>query len=417
MNYFRINIYLNFKTFLKSIITKVVKRRGIETLIKKNSKKRYFILTSQLRVGFLILLKYLKKKYSTKNEIIFQPFNLPEMINIAIQSKFKVRFKKLNYKTGQPDFKYLNSIVNNKTLALVATNIFLSPKSIIFLKNFCKKKKIIFIEDNAIYFDNFFFKQNKKKYSGSFGDYTLYSFNIMKNVSSFFGGGVATDDIDFKVFAKHEISNYREFFKFVLLKQIIIFFILKVLKFRFFYRLFLKIITISHQKNNKFILKIVYPALKFKKTKFPKYYFTKISSISKNATFYQLKNLNSRKKNHLIRKKNNIFYSKLFKKLNIKQVKILPIENYNFQNFMDFPIFVENREKLNNYLLNNGIETKYIFYQDCVKIFKPTSKKEIKDNSEYFSNKVIGLPNHVNISKDYMNRIGERIKRYYDSAY
>ena len=417
MNYFRINIYLNFKTFLKSIISKVVKRRGIETLIQKNSKKRYFILTSQLRVGFLILLKYLKKKYPTKNEIIFQPFNLPEMINIAIQSKFKVRFKKLNYETGQPDFKYLNSIVNNKTLALVATNIFLSPKSIISLKNFCKKKKIIFIEDNAIYFDNFFFKQNKKKYSGSFGDYTLYSFNIMKNVSSFFGGGVATDDIDFKVFAKHEISNYREFFKFVLLKQIIIFFILKVLKFRLFYQLFLKIITISHQKNNKFILKIVYPSLKFKKTKFPKYYFTKISSISKNATFYQLKNLNSRKKNHLIRKKNNIFYSKLFKKLNIEQVKILPIENYNFQNFMDFPIFVENREKLNNYLLNNGIETKYIFYQDCVKIFKPTSKKEIKDNSEYFSNKVIGLPNHVNISKDYMNRIGERIKRYYDSAY
>ena len=29
-------------------------------------------------------------------------------------------------------------------------------------------------------------------YSGSFGDYTLYSFNIMKNVSSFFGGGVST---------------------------------------------------------------------------------------------------------------------------------------------------------------------------------------------------------------------------------
>ena len=142
MNYFRINIYLNFKTFLKSIISKVVKRRGIETLIQKNSKKRYFILTSQLRVGFLILLKYLKKKYPTKNEIIFQPFNLPEMINIAIQSKFKVRFKKLNYETGQPDFKYLNSIVNNKTLALVATNIFLSPKSIISLKNFCKKKKL-----------------------------------------------------------------------------------------------------------------------------------------------------------------------------------------------------------------------------------------------------------------------------------
>ena len=47
------------------------------------------------------------------------------MINIAIRSNFKVRFKKLDYETGQPNFKYLNSIVNNKTLALFI-NIFLS---------------------------------------------------------------------------------------------------------------------------------------------------------------------------------------------------------------------------------------------------------------------------------------------------
>ena len=45
---------------------------------------------------------------------------------------------------------------------------------------------------------------------------------------------------------------------------------------------------------------------------------------------------------------------------------------------MDFPIIVENKEKLNNYLLNNGIETKLIFYQDCVKIFTPSSKKRLK---------------------------------------
>ncbi len=339
------------------------------------------------------------------------------MINIAIRSNLKVRFKKLDYETGQPNFKYLNSIVNNKTLALVSTNIFLSPKSITRLKDFCKKKKIIFIEDNAIYFDNFFFKKNKKRYSGSFGDYTLYSFNIMKNVSSFFGGGVATNDNVFKDFANNEISNYTEFFKFKLIKQIIIYFILKALKFPLFYQLFLKILKKSHLKNSKFILKMVYPSLKFKKTKFPKYYFTKISSLSNNATFYQLNNFNNRKKNHLVRKKNNIFYSKLFKKLKIKQVKTLPIENYNFQNFMDFPIIVENKEKLNNYLLNNGIETKFIFYQDCVKIFTPSSKKEIKDNSKYFSNKVIGLPNHVNISKNYMKQIGEKIKKYYDQAY
>ena len=143
MSYLRINIYLNLKTFFKSISSQVVKEKRIEKLIQQNSKKKYFILTSQLRIGFLILLKYLKKN-SQKKEIIFQPFNLPEMINIAIRSNFKVRFKKLDYETGQPNFKYLNSIVNNKTLALVSTNIFLSPKSITRLKDFCKKKDYIY---------------------------------------------------------------------------------------------------------------------------------------------------------------------------------------------------------------------------------------------------------------------------------
>ena len=142
MSYLRINIYLNLKTFFKSISSQVVKEKRIEKLIQQNSKKKYFILTSQLRIGFLILLKYLKKKFPKKKEIIFQPFNLPEMINIAIRSNFKVRFKKLDFETGQPNFKYLNSIVNNKTLALVSTNIFLSPKSITRLKDFCKKKRL-----------------------------------------------------------------------------------------------------------------------------------------------------------------------------------------------------------------------------------------------------------------------------------
>lgn len=415
MSYFRINIYLTFSVFFKSLFSKKEKQK-VNLFIKKNSNKKHFILTSQLRVGFLILLKYLKKKYPKKNQIIFQPFNLPEMINIAIRNNYEVKFKKLNTKTCQPDFGYLSSIINKKTLAVVASNIFLSPNSIVSLKNFCKKRKIILIEDNAIYFDNFFFKNNKKIYSGSFGDYTLYSFNIMKNISSFFGGGVATNDSDFKIFADSKISNFKKFHKIILLKQILIFFILKIIRLKFIYKLFIKILNKAHLDKNIFILKIVYPSLKFKKIKFPKYYFTKISSISKNSTFYQLQDLNRRNKNHLIRKKNNIFYSKLFKKLKIKQIKIVPIKNYNFQNFMDFPIIVENREKLNNYLLKNGIETKYIFYQDCIKIFKTESSKEMRDNSEYFGNKVIGLPNHANISKYYMSYIGDKIKRYYEKT-
>lgn len=415
MSNFRINIYLSLIVFFKSLVNPDIKEKKIEVLIKKNSEKKYFVLTSQLRVSFLILLKYLKKKFPNKNEIIFQPFNLPEMVNIAVKNKYKIKFKKLNTRTAQPDLKYLNSIINKKTVAIVITNIFTSPTSIILIKNFCKKKKILLIEDNAIYFDNFFIRNKKRKFSGSFGDYTLYSFNIMKNISSFFGGGVASNDNQFKFFAEKELLKYDNFHKLILFKQIIIFFFLKILKLNFFYYFFLKILKYSHSKKLVSILKIVYPSMKFKKINFPNYYFTRISDISKKTTISQLQNLDERKKNHLIRKNNNIFYFKLFKNLKIKQIKLFPIDNYDFQNFMDFPIVVQKKIQLNNYLLFHGIETKYIFYHDCAKIFDRKSKKEILSNSSFFSDKVIGLPNHINISQNYMKRIGRKVQEFYET--
>ena len=49
MNYFRINIYLTFKNFIRSFFNLKVNENKIETLITKNSKKKHFIATSQLR--------------------------------------------------------------------------------------------------------------------------------------------------------------------------------------------------------------------------------------------------------------------------------------------------------------------------------------------------------------------------------
>ena len=107
MSYFRIKIYLYFVDFIKSLFISNIENKKIETLIKKTSKKKNFILTSQLRVGFLILLQYLKKEFPFKKQIIFQPFNLPEMINIASNLGFKPNFIEQDIVTGQPNLKSL----------------------------------------------------------------------------------------------------------------------------------------------------------------------------------------------------------------------------------------------------------------------------------------------------------------------
>ena len=92
------------------------------------------------------------------------------------------------------------------------------------------------------------------------------------------------------------------------------------------------------------ILKIAYPSLKFKKVKLSKNYFTKISELSKKAILLQLEDKYTRNLNHKIRKKNNIFYYNFFKKIKIKNIQLLKIKDFIFQNFMDFPMLVKNKE-------------------------------------------------------------------------
>ena len=50
------------------------------------------------------------------------------------------------------------------------------------------------IEDNAIYFDNHTKLEKKINYSGSVGDFSIYSFNIMKNISGMYGGALTTNN-------------------------------------------------------------------------------------------------------------------------------------------------------------------------------------------------------------------------------
>jgi len=409
MNFFRINIFLSTYIYLKSFFPiRLDIEKKISEQINITSNKKYFILTSQLRVGFILLLEYLKKKFQ-KNEIIFISYNIPEMINVAKNLKLKIKFININKDNNFYSISDLKKKINKKTLVIVITNMFNSYEDTIRVKELCRIKKIILIEDNAIYFDNYIKIKNSKIYSGSIGDYSLYSFNIMKNISALYGGGVSTDDYEFYEYATNRISRFKNFFNKIYLRQNIIFFLLKIISIKIFYKIFfIRLVKYTHVKKNKFFLKIFYPSLRFKIQNFPEYYFSKINNFSKKLTYYQLSNIKNRIENHNKRKVINIYYQKKFNKEKIKEVKLIDIKNFNYQNFLDFPILVKDKYKLHKYLIENGIETKLIHYKDCRNIF---FKKKYK--KKLFEDEIICLPNHKKINKTYINLIIYKIASFY----
>ena len=235
----------------------------------------------------------------------------------------------------------------------------------------------------------------------------------MKNISALYGGAVTSNIREFYKFSNDKIFEFESFHQIVLLKQIVIFFILKVLSINLFYRnIFFKIIKYTYIKNFRFLLKLFYPSLKFKIIKFPKYYFTNISYFAQKLIFYQLTDDKSRKENHKKRKINNIHYYKSLYKKNIKQITLLNISDFNYQNFIDFPILVKDRKKLNNFLLDNGIESRLYYYRNCEKIFHRT-KKLICKNAERYENEIICLPNSKKITINYIDYIVKTISNFY----
>ena len=415
MKIFRIDLFLTIKVFFKSIFLSL-KKKDYESKIKKilckNSAKNDFLFTSQCRIALLIVLKFLKIKFPKKDEIIFTAYNLPEMVNVAENLNFKAILCDLDYNAGFYDFRMLKKKINKKTSAIVLTNMFNSYQQSKKLKKICNEKKVYLIEDNAIYFDNFIFSKDRKKYSGSSGDFTLYSFNIMKNISALYGGGVASNIKDFNLYGKKQISTFANFPKLILLRQIFIFFILKVLAIGFLYKyFFFNIIKFAHTYKINFLLKIFYPLLKFKVRNFPDYYFTNITPLSKKLIYYQLIDSKERSKNHESRKLKNIYYLNSLKKIKTNKIKLFSIKDFNYQNFIDFPLLVKNRDKLNNFLLSRGIEARLYYYKNCEKIFK--KKMTFCKNSKKFENEIICLPNNNKIKLEYIDYIVNSISLFF----
>ena len=66
----------------------------------------------------------------------------------------------------------------------------------------------------------------------------------------------------------------------------------------------------------------------------------------------------------------------MFKKNNIKDVKLIEIMDVNFQNFNDYPIIVNRKNELVNFLFSKGVETKRYNMLTARKFFK--RMREIK---------------------------------------
>ena len=106
------------------------------------------------------------------------------------------------------------------------------------------------------------------------------------------------------------------------------------------------------------------------------------------------------------------FDDKKIKKLKNNYINTIKLSDLNYQNFTDYPILVKEKNKLNNFLLNKGIETRFFHYKNCEKIFSKSRKMQCP-NAERYEKEIICLPNHTKITLEYINYIVHMITQFY----
>lgn len=142
--------------------------------------------TSSGTAALITILSALKNKHKLKNEVIVPSVCCPAILFAVNFLNLKPIFVDMELSYFNMSFKDIKSKTTNKTLSVIFVHCYGLTGKIDKVKKFLSKKKIFLIEDACLVFGG----KYKKKYLGSYGDASIFSFGYDK-VLSYKGGALA----------------------------------------------------------------------------------------------------------------------------------------------------------------------------------------------------------------------------------
>ncbi len=287
--------------------------------------------------------------------------------------------------------KSVSKSITKNTKAVIAVHQYGKMCKIQKLRSICKSNGIILIEDSAVPIGI----KYKERFVGTFGDYSLVSFNMGKTIVSF-GGGLVNCNIkksfDCRSVLRGRIKN-------------ILFFLTNIYYKRFFINAYSLLIKLGIKKRLENICELYENINKSEVTIVPR----KINRLQLATTLFQLRNIK-----RILSKQARIAEIYRKKLSNIKEIT-LPINNAH--SFTYFPIAVKNRYRLAKWLSENGIETQWTFYPLHLQTkFAKYAKGIILKNTDQLWKKELSLPIHAKMTVEQAEFVCKKIGEFYKNG-
>lgn len=160
-----------------------------EKKISSKLKSKYAVMVNSCTSG--IHLSLLANNLKKGDEVITSAFTWVSTIHNLYNLGLKIKFCDINLNDYSLNLDSIKKICSKKTKCILITHFGGVPADIKKINSFCKKKKIVLIEDAATAFG----AKINKKYIGSFNDSTaVFSFYANKIITGGEGGVVTTNN-------------------------------------------------------------------------------------------------------------------------------------------------------------------------------------------------------------------------------
>lgn len=404
--YFNLSfIELIKKTFLFCFNIKKNHQEKVKQQLNKFFPSSNFFFFNHGRSGLFFLLENYKIRKQKK--VLINSLTLFEMINMIIYAGYEPVFIdniKNSFKSNTLNLieKYKDDIGFVVVTHLNGINheIFQIKNKIDQInKDRTIEEKIFLIEDVAVSFGAKYKNQN----CGSIGDFSIISFNIMKNITSL-TGGVLIDNYNLINNSSIEKNLLKNTF-FDLAKKLLFVFMLQFLNSKIIFPFFFIFIKLSHKKKLKFFLrKYRTDFITYRAENIPNDFLKKLSNFQYYLLIDQFDQI--LKKIQIRNSNSKYLYENLKKNKNL----IFPQSNFDEENiFIEFPIICINKkykDEIFNKSLDLKVDIKNYYYTNCQtdKLFINYNNNHCY-NSEQISKNILMLPVNISQTKKDLDKI------------
>jgi len=355
-----------------------------ELALSKMTNSKYAIFTTMARVGIYLTIKCLIKP---GQKVILSPYTISEVVNMVVCAGGIPVFCDLDKNTCNISFEKLRkALKKEKNIgAVMITHFYGLACEVEKISKLCKKYKIPLVEDTAQAFG----AKASGRLVGTFGVAGILSFGIYKNINSFYGGVILTNNKLLASKIKKEIKNSEPLKKSFFIKKIISALIIDLATHPILFMVFtFNIYRFAYFYNATKILNYFKTDLSPKQFSIiPEEYKFKPLQCQAKILVKQLKSL--KKRTEIRQAKAKIYFHGL---KNLKNIILPPQHEPERHSFWYFPIIYKRKKELEKFCLKNGRDITSSYHRNCADLPCFSEYKKSCPNAKKTSEGVLYLP-------------------------